>query len=85
MSRSCVVSGAFGFDFLACAADALFADFTDVFVTGFIGFAGFVAFFGQLHHDEFAVSAVLGIQLHHSMGGGSRAREEVENNIRHLM
>lgn len=33
------------------------------------------------------VAAVLGVELHHRMGGGSRAREEVENNIvciRHL-
>ena len=71
--------GAFGFDFLACAADALFADFTDVLVTRFIGFAGFVAFFGKLNHDEFAVSAVLGVELHHGVGGGGRTGEEVED------
>lgn len=69
--------GAFGFDFLACAADALFADFADVLVARFIGFAGFVAGFGKLHHDEFAVSTVLGVELHHGVGCGSGAGEEV--------
>ena len=71
--------GAFGFDFLTGAADALLANFTDVFVTGFVGFACFVALFGQLHHYELAVSAVFGVKLHDGVGGGGRAREEVED------
>ena len=71
--------GAFGFDFLACAADALFADFADVLVARFIGFAGFVAGFGEAEHDEFTVSAVFGVELHHGVGGGGRTGEEVED------
>ena len=37
--------GAFGLDLVPSAAYALFADFADIFVTGFIGFACFVALF----------------------------------------
>ena len=71
--------GTFGFDFLACAADALFADFADILVARFIGFAGFVAGFGKLHHDEFAASAVLGVELHHGVGGGGGTGEKIED------
>ena len=69
-----------GFDFIARAADALFADFADVFVARLVRFGFFIAGFGQLHHNEFAVTAVLGVQLHDSVGGGGRAGEEVEDN-----
>ena len=69
------------FNLIPGAADALFADFADVLVACFVGFACFVALFGELHHDEFAVPAVLGVELHDSVGGGSRAREEVEDKI----
>ena len=66
-------------DFIARAADALFADFADVFVARLVRFGFFIAGFGQLHHNEFAVTAVLGVQLHDSVGGGGRAGEEVED------
>ena len=65
--------GAFGFNLVSGTANALFADFADGLVTGFIGFACFVALFWQLHHDELAVSAVLGVELHDGVGGGGRA------------
>ena len=66
---------------LPCAADTLFADFTDVLVACFIGFACFIALLRELHHNEFAVSAILGVELHDSVGSGSGTREEVHNNI----
>ena len=53
--------GMLGFDFVARAADALFADFADVFVARLVRFGFFIAGFGQLHHNEFAVTAVLGV------------------------
>ena len=71
----------FGLDLVPGATNALFADFADVLVACFIGFAGFIALFRQLHHDEFAVPTVLGVQLHDCVSGGGGAREEVENNI----
>ena len=67
-------------DFLSGAANALLADFADVLVTRLESLALFVAGFGQLHHDKLAVSAVLGVELHHRMGGSGRAGEEVHNN-----
>lgn len=39
----------------------------------------FVTGFGKLHHDEFAVSAVLSVELHDSVGGGSGTGEEIKN------
>ena len=69
----------FFFDFLTGAADALFADFANVFVTCFEGFTVFVAGFGELYHDELAVPAVLGVELHDRVGSGGGAGEEVEN------
>ena len=62
--------GAFGLDLITGTANALFADFADVLVTCFVGFACFVTLFGELHHDEFAVSAVFGVKLHDGVGGG---------------
>ncbi|MEF2800086.1 MAG: hypothetical protein U0N50_08540 [Christensenellales bacterium] len=59
--------------------NALFADLADIFVACFVGFACFIALFWKLHHDEFAVSAVLSVELHNGVGGGGRAREEVED------
>ena len=73
--------GAFRLDLIPSAADALLADSADGFVACFVGFACFIALFGKLHHDEFAVSAVLGVELHDGMGSGGGAREEVEDNI----
>ena len=73
--------GTFGLDLVSGAADALLADFTDGLVARFVGFACFIAFFGKLHHNELAVSAVLGVELHDCMGGGGGAGEEVEDNI----
>ena len=68
-------------DFLCRAADALFADFADVLVSGLVGFTLFVRFFRQLHHDKFTVASILSIQLHDSMSGGGGAREEVEDDV----
>ena len=62
-------------------ADAFFADFADGFVARLVGFACFVTWLGKLHHDEFAASAVLGVELHDGMGGGGGAGEEVKNTI----
>ena len=73
--------GVFCFDFFACAANAFFADFGDGFVACFVGFAFFVADFGQLHHDEFALAAVFGVELHNGVGGGGGAGEEVEDDV----
>ena len=70
----------FRLDLFTGTANALLADFADVLVACFVGFACFIALFGDLHHDEFAVSAVLGIELHDSVGGGSGAGEKVKNN-----
>ena len=60
--------------------DALLADFADIRIACFIRLALFIADFRQLHHDEFAFAAILGVQLHHGVGGGGRAGEEVEDN-----
>ena len=60
-------------------ADAFFADFANIFVTRFIGFAGFVTLFRKLNHDEPTVSAVLGVELHDGVGGGGGTREEIED------
>ena len=68
-----------GFDFVTRPADALFADFANVFVTSFECFGLLVARFRKLYHDELSVSAVLGIELHDSMGGGGRAGKEIED------
>ena len=65
--------GAFRLDLIPTTADALLANFADVLVACFVGFACFIALFRELHHDEFAVSAVLGVELHDGMGGGGRA------------
>ena len=67
-------------NFFSCSSDSLFSDFADIFVARFVGFALFVTGFGKLHHDEFAVSTILGVELHDGMGGGSGTREEVEDN-----
>ena len=69
----------FFLNFFACAADALLADFADVLVARFVGFACFIALFGKLHHDKLAVSPVLSIELHHSVSSGGRAGEEIED------
>ena len=73
--------GAFGLDLIPSAADALLADFADGFVACFVGFACFIALFRKLHHDKFAVPAVLGVELHDGMGGGGGAGEEVKDSI----
>ena len=70
----------FRLDLFTGTANALLADFADVLVACFVGFACFVALFGELHHDEFAVPAVLGILTHNSMGSRSRTRKEVKYN-----
>ena len=62
----------FGLDLVSGAADAFLADFADGLVTGFVGFALFVSEFRQLHHDELAVSAVFGVELHNGVSGGGR-------------
>ena len=55
------------FYLLSGEANALLADLTDVFVAGFGGFGVGSAELGQLHHDEAAIAAVLGVELHHRM------------------
>ena len=60
----------FGLDLRTGAADALLTDFADVLVPGLVGFAVLGGGFGELNHDELAVSIVFGIELHHGMGGG---------------
>lgn len=72
--------GAFRLDLIPSAADALLAYFADVFVARLVGFACFVTWLGKLYHDEFAMSAVLGVELHDSVSGGSGTREKVEDN-----
>ena len=69
-------------DFLAVhrTADTLLADFADVLVACLVGFALFVRLFGQLHHNKFTVSPVLGVQFHYSMGGSGRTGEKIKNN-----
>lgn len=64
-------------NFLPCATDTLLADVADCFVPSFVGFALFVTGFGQLHHDELAVAAILGVELHDGVGGGGGAGEEI--------
>ena len=66
---------------LSGAADSLFANLTDVFIAGLVSLTLFVADFGQLHQNKPAVAAVLGIELHHGMGGGCRAGKEVKDDI----
>ncbi len=68
-----------GLDLVPGPADALLADLADVFVASLIGLALFVAGLGQLHHDEFAATAVLGVELHDRVGSGGGAGEEVED------
>ena len=66
-------------NFFSCSSDSLFSDFADGLVARFVGFACFIALFGKLYHDEFAVSAVFGIDLHNCVSGGGGAGEEVED------
>ena len=70
---------AFFLDFLPSTADALLADFADILVACFMGFAFFIAGFRQLYHNEFAVAAILGVELHDRVGGGGGAGEEIHN------
>ena len=67
--------------FFPRAADAFLADFGDGLVACFVGFAFFVADFGQLHHDELALAAIFGVELHDGVGGGGGAGEEVEDYV----
>ena len=71
-----------GRDLRTRTADALFADLADVLVTS-LGLL--VTHLGQLHHDEFPATAVLGVELHHGMSGCGGTGEEVENDVRVLM
>ena len=71
--------GAFGLDLFTRTADALFADFANVFVTCFEGFTVFVAGFGELYHDELAVPAVRLVHVEDGMGGGAGTGEGVED------
>lgn len=70
-----------GSDFPGGAADALFANFTDIFIPHLVSLGFFVTGFRQLYHDKFPVSAVLGVYLHDGVGGGSGAGEKVKYNI----
>lgn len=54
-------------NFFSCSSDSLFSDFADVFVARFVGFGFFVALLRELYHDEFAMSAVLGVLAQNSM------------------
>ena len=74
---SIIKMGLFLDNFLPGSANALFADLADVLVACFIGFTLFVTFLRPLYHDEFTVAAVLGVELHHGMGGCGRSGEEV--------
>ena len=58
---------------LCSAANTLLADLTNILVTGFKYLALFIRLFRQLHHDELAVSLVLGVQLHDGVGSRSGA------------
>ena len=77
------VSGRFFFgllfceDFIACTADAFLADFANGLVARLCGFRIFIALFWELDHDEFAMAAVFGIQLHNGMSYCRGTREEV--------
>ena len=68
-------------NFLSGPSDSLLADLADILVPGLVRRALFVAQFGNLHLDKAPVAAVLGIKLHHCMGCGSGAGEEVENGV----
>ena len=68
-------------DFISGPADAFLANIADGFIASFVGFALFAADFRELYHDELAVAAVLGIELHDGVGGGGGAGEEVEKNL----
>lgn len=62
-------------------SDALLADFADILVSSLVSLALFVAQFGKLHQNKAPVAAVLGVELHHRMGSGGGAGEEVKNDI----
>ena len=66
-------------DLVTGPADALLADLADIFISGLERLRFFVAGFRQLHHDELAVPAILGVELHDRVGGGGGSGEEVEN------
>ena len=66
-----------GLDLVPRSADALFADLTDIFISSLEGLGLFITRFRQLHHDEFAAPAVLGVELHDRVGSGGRAGEEI--------
>lgn len=66
---------------LPCAAYALLANLTDVGISGLTRLALFIHNFGELHHNEFTMSSVLGIELHNGVCCCSTAAEEVENKI----
>ena len=65
------------FDFVTRPADAFLADLADIFVAGLECLGLLVTGSRQLYHDKLAVAAVLGVELHHRMGGGGGAREKV--------
>jgi hypothetical protein len=49
-------------------ADTLLADFCNGFITGFICFGLFIAFFGELNTDKLAVAVVLFVQVKNGIG-----------------
>ena len=75
------LSGVICSDFLGSAADALFANLADIFVSRVVCFAFFTAYLGQLYHDKAAAAAVFCVELHDGMGGGGTAAEKVEDNV----
>lgn len=74
-------AGVPGGDLRPGAADTLLADLSDVGIARLGRLAGLGAHLGELHQDETAVAAVLGVELHNGVGGGNRTGEEVENNV----
>ena len=68
----------FGLDFFTRPADALLADFADIIVARLSRFRAFGAGLRELYHDELAIAAVLGVELHNGVGGRGRAGEEIQ-------
>src|SRR5690554_2131867 len=66
-------------DLAGRTADALFADLGNGGVPGFAGFRVFGCWLGYLHHDELAIAAVFGVELHYGVGGSGGAGKEVEH------
>ena len=70
-----------GLDFLARQFDAFAGNVGNGLESCLAGFGIFGRGFGQLHHNETAIAAVFGVELHDSMSGCGATCEEIKNSV----